>query len=65
MDLQATTAFPALAYLDAAGNSVTLRLGQGEVMNGGMRYPGARIVTVSAEGWERLQPVALVQGCQS
>ena len=65
VDLVAQSAFPALDYLDADGNPVTLRLGQGEIMNGGSRYPGARIVTVSAEGWERLQPVALIQGCQA
>lgn len=63
VDLVAQSAFPALDYLDAASNPVTLRLGQGEIMNGGARYPGARLVTVSEDGWERLQPVALVQGC--
>ncbi len=65
VDLVAQSPFPSVKYLDAAGNSVTLRLGQGEAMNGGMRYAGARLVTVSEEGWERFQPVALLQGCHS
>lgn len=63
-DLTAQSAFPSLDYLDKAGGSVTLRLGQGEVMNGGMRYPTARIVTLTDDGWERLQPVAIVRSCQ-
>jgi len=65
VDLIPQTVFPAINYLDAAGNPVVLRLGKGEVMSGGMRYPSARLVTVSQEGWERLQPLALVQACQS
>jgi len=65
VNLVAQSGFPAKDYLDSAGNPVMLRLGEGELMNGGMRYPGARIVTISSEGWERLQPVALVQGCKS
>ena len=32
--------------------------------DGGMRYPSARIVTMTDEGWERLQPVAMVRSCQ-
>lgn len=64
VDLVAQASFPAVDYLDNAGNPVTLRLGQGEAMNGGRRYPRARIVTRTAEGWERLQPVAIVQSCQ-
>jgi len=44
--------------------SVTLRLGEGEAMAGGRRFPQARIVTSTVEGWERLQPVAIVQSCQ-
>ena len=63
-DLNAQSAFPSLDYLDEAGRSVTLRLGSGEVMDGGMRYPSARIVTMTDEGWERLQPVAMVRSCQ-
>lgn len=64
VDLKAQGKFPALEYLDGDGKSVTLRLGQGEVMNGGMRYSQARIVTLTQEGWERLQPVAIVKSCQ-
>jgi hypothetical protein len=64
IDLVAQAAFPALDYLDAEGRTVSLRLGDGEIMSGGMRYPGARIVTLTDEGWERLQPVALVRSCQ-
>jgi len=63
-DLEAQTKFPAVAYKDPAGNDVELRLGQGELMDGGMRYPGARVVTTTAEGWERLRPVAIVRTCQ-
>lgn len=64
VDLVAQAKFPAVDYLDDAGNAVTLRLGQGETMTGGRRFPEARIVTQTAEGWERLQPVAIVQSCQ-
>lgn len=64
IDLTAQTAFPATEYQDPSGNPVTLRLGEGEVMNGGMRYPGARVVTLTDEGWERLHPVAIVRTCQ-
>jgi len=64
VDLVAQTDFPAVEYLDGSGNKVTLRLGVGEVMTGGMRFPRARIVTLTEEGWERLQPVAIVRSCQ-
>ena len=64
VDLVAQSKFPAVDYLDNAGNAVTLRLGQGEAMTGGSRFPQARIVTKTAEGWDRLQPVAIVQSCQ-
>jgi len=63
-DLVAQAKFPAVDYLDTSGNAVTLRLGQGELMTGGTRFPQARIVTLTNEGWERLQPVAIVQSCQ-
>ncbi len=64
INLTAQSPFPASEYQDIAGSPVTLRLGEGEVMSGGMRYPGARIVTTTDEGWERLHPVAIVQICQ-
>jgi len=64
VDLVAKAKFPAVDYVDTAGNAVTLRLGQGEAMTGGSRFPQARIVTRTAEGWERLQPVAIVHSCQ-
>lgn len=64
VDLEAQTKFPAVDYLDESGNSVTLRLGEGEIMNGGSRFPKARIITLTDEGWERLQPIAIVQSCQ-
>lgn len=64
VDLEAQTEFPAVEYLDGLGNAVTLRLGQGEIMAGGSRFPHARIVTLTEEGWERLQPVAILQSCQ-
>jgi len=63
-DLVAQSEFPAVEYLDVAGNSVSLRLGQGELMTGGTRFPKARLVTLTDEGWERLQPIAIVQSCQ-
>jgi len=64
VDLVAQAKFPAVDYVDGDGNAVTLRLGEGETMTGGRRFPQARIVTFTAEGWERLQPVAIVQSCQ-
>ena len=64
LDLTAQTAFPATEYSDLSGNPVTLRLGEGEKMDGGMRYPAARVVTMTDEGWERLHPVAIVRSCQ-
>jgi len=62
--LIAQSAFPATEYSDPAGETVSLRLGEGETMVGGMRYPGARIVTRTDEGWERLQPVAIIKTCK-
>ena len=62
--LTTQSVFPATDYTDPSGNPVTLRLGEGEVMDGGMRYPGARVVTLTDEGWERLHPVAIVRTCQ-
>ena len=64
VDLNAQMPFPATDYVDSAGKTVTLRLGEGEIMSGGMRYPGARVVTSTDEGWERLHPVAIVKTCQ-
>lgn len=64
VDLTAQMAFPATDYIDSSGKAVTLRLGEGEIMDGGMRYPGARIVTLTDEGWERLHPIAIVRSCQ-
>lgn len=64
VDLNALTPFPATDYLDSTGKAVSLRLGQGEIMSGGMRYPAARVVTLTNEGWERLHPVAIVKTCQ-
>jgi len=63
-DLIPQTKFPAIDYVDDMGLPVTLRLGEGELMSGGSRYPGARIVSQTSEGWERLQPVAIIQSCQ-
>lgn len=64
VDLVAETAFPSLIYADPQGGRVELRLGEGEAMTDGSRFPRARIVTQTDEGWERLRPVALVQNCQ-
>jgi len=64
LDLAAQTPFPSTKYTDPSGNVVTLRLGEGEAMDGGMRYPAARVVTLTKEGWERLHPVAIVRTCQ-
>lgn len=64
IELMAETKFPSLTYRDPANQPVELRLGAGELMSGGMRYPGARIVTQTEEGWERLRPVAIVKSCQ-
>lgn len=65
VDLEADTSFPALNYTDPAGKPVEVRLGAGEAMVGGTRFPNARIVTQTDEGWERLRPVAIVQSCQA
>ena len=64
VDLIAQSGFPATDYTDPLGRPVTLRLGEGETMVGGMRYPSARLVSLNADGWERLQPVAIVRSCQ-
>jgi len=64
IDLNAQSAFPATEYRDTAGDTVSLRLGEGETMVGGMRYPSARIATLTDEGWERLQPVAIIKTCK-
>lgn len=64
VDLFAETSFPAVSYKDPSGGLLELRLGQGEAMDGGTRYPKARIVTQTDEGWERLRPVAIVKSCQ-
>lgn len=64
VDLIAQTPFPATEYKDSSGKSVRLRLGEGETMSGGLRYPGARVVSLTDEGWERLHPVAIVKMCQ-
>ena len=54
VDLIAQSSFPATDYIDRSGRPVTLRLGEGEIMVGGMRYPRARLVSLNEEGWERL-----------
>lgn len=64
INLTAQTSFPATNYKDSTGKIVMLRLGEGETMSGGMRYPDARVVTLTNEGWERLHPVAIVKTCQ-
>jgi hypothetical protein len=64
IDLVAQSVFPSTEYTDPQGKPVTLRLGAGEDMLGGLRYPSARIVSLNEEGWERLQPVAIVKTCQ-
>ena len=62
--LTSTDPFPAKSYVDAQGRPISITLGQAELMNGGMRYPAARIRSETDEGWERLTPVALVESCQ-
>ena len=64
LDLMPQSPFPATDYTDPSGNPVTLRLGEGEIMSGGMRYPAARVVTTTDEGWERFHPVAIIRTCQ-
>ena len=64
VDLIAQSGFPATNYTDPFGQPVTLRLGDSEAMNGGTRYPSARLVSLNADGWERFQPVAIVKTCQ-
>lgn len=64
IDLTAQSAFPATEFTDPFGKVVSLRLGEGEAMTGGTRYPSARVVTLNDEGWERFHPVAVVKICQ-
>ncbi len=63
VNLSAQSAFPSLKYLDPSGDLVELRLGEGESMDGGKRYPMSQIVTQTEEGWDRFHPVAIVQTC--
>ncbi len=63
VDLTAERDFPSTLYSDPSGRRVELRLGAGETMDGGIRFPTARIVTQTDEGWERLRPIAVVQNC--
>lgn len=63
--LLANGAFPTVDYVDPDGGPVSLKLGQGEPLVGGMRYPYALISSKTAEGWDRVMPVALVRSCQT
>jgi len=63
--LATNEAFPTLDYTDPEGRPVRLKLGQGEPLVGGMRYPYARITSKTAEGWDRVMPIALVRSCQT
>ena len=63
--LAAVDPFPSLSYTDPEGGPVSLKLGQGEIMVGGMRYPYARILTKTEDGWDRFMPVAIVRSCQT
>lgn len=63
--LIATDPFPSLNYTAPDGGPVSLKLGQGESMVGGTRFPYARILTKTAEGWDRFMPVAIVRSCQT
>lgn len=65
VQLTSAKAFPALDYQDSAGNPVSLKLGQGEPLVGGVRYPSARIVSKTEDGWDRIMPVSIVRACQS
>lgn len=63
--LAANEAFPTLDYTDPEGRPVIIKLGQGEPLVGGTRYPFARITSKTADGWDRVMPIALVRSCQS
>ena len=63
--LTTTDAFPAFNYLDSQARPVSIRLGVGEPLVGGMRYPTASIRSLTDEGWERIMPVSIVRACQS
>jgi len=65
VQLASAQTFPALDYEDSSGNPVNLKLGLGEPLVGGMRYPSARIVSKTEDGWDRIMPVSIVKACQS
>ena len=65
IQLASAEAFPAMEYTDSAGNPVSLKLGDSEALVGGLRYPTARIISKTDEGWDRVMPVAIVQNCQT
>ena len=64
VELTAQAAFPSLAYLDPFSRPVTINLGAGEQIIGGLRYPSSSIRSVTDEGWERIIPVSIVRACQ-
>ena len=64
VELSAQAAFPSLAYLDPFSRPVTINLGAGEQIIGGLRYPSSSIRSETDEGWERIIPVSIVRACQ-
>ena len=64
VELTAQAAFPSLTYLDPFSRPVTINLGAGEQIIGGLRYPSSSIRSVTDEGWERIIPVSIVRACQ-
>lgn len=64
VELTPKSSFPSLAYLDPLSRPVTINLGAGEPIVGGMRHPSASIRSVTDDGWERIMPVSIVRACQ-
>lgn len=52
--------FPATRY----DPDVMLDLGTAEFLDGGQRYPEARLTVIQADGFELVQPLVLVLSCQ-
>lgn len=51
--------FPAENY----GPNIALELGDGEVLDGGQRYAGARLVHRQQDGYELIQPIVAITSC--
>ncbi len=51
-------------FMDATGAAYTLTLLSPQKIDGGTRYKTGRLVSLDAEGWERVIPVVGLYACQ-